>query len=237
MLAPEEVFAGGEEGVGAGGGRRGSARGMVKGEGEMEREDRKRLRSKLKRKWKGEKAEDQKTSQAAPGTASCVGGAAAGIGGRKIPCSLPPALPSSSCACAGEKAEDQKTSQAVPGTASGVGGAAAGSGGRKIRVVEKGQQKQGLSDFTNSTKVRPSYLPCPALPCHGPSALVCPAFFPAFSPSFPPLFPLFSRLFPLFSHFFPLSSLSWSNLRHLSHFSTHIHNAVSSIWQQEVLSL
>ncbi|CAI5508815.1 unnamed protein product, partial [Closterium sp. Naga37s-1] len=54
MLAPEEVFAGGEEGVGAGGGRRGSARGMVKGEGEMEREDRKRLRSKLKRKWKGE---------------------------------------------------------------------------------------------------------------------------------------------------------------------------------------
>ncbi|CAI7805130.1 unnamed protein product [Closterium sp. NIES-53] len=105
MLAPEEVFAGGEEGVGAGGGRRGSARGMVKGEGEMEREDRKRLRSKLKRKWKG------------------------------------------------EKAEDQKTSQAVPGTASGVGGAAAGSGGRKIRVVEKGQQKQGLSDFTNSTKV------------------------------------------------------------------------------------
>ncbi|CAI5485526.1 unnamed protein product [Closterium sp. Naga37s-1] len=105
MLAPEEVFAGGEEGVGAGGGRRGSARGMVKGEGEMEREDRKRLRSKLKRKWKG------------------------------------------------EKAEDQKSSQAVPGMASGAGGAAAGSVGRKIRVVERGQQKQGLSDFTNSAKV------------------------------------------------------------------------------------
>ncbi|CAI5528981.1 unnamed protein product [Closterium sp. Naga37s-1] len=132
----------------------------------------------------GEKAEDQKTSQAAPGTASCVGGAAAGIGGRKIPCSLPPALPSSSCACAGEKAEDQKTSQAVPGTASGVGGAAAGSGGRKIRVVEKGQQKQGLSDFTNSTKVRPSYLP------FLPALLTCPALFP-------PLFPLFPAFVPI----------------------------------------
>ncbi|CAI5998459.1 unnamed protein product [Closterium sp. NIES-65] len=105
MLAPEEVFAGGEEGVGAGGGRRGSARGMVKGEGEMEREDRKRLRSKLKRKWKG------------------------------------------------EKAEEQKSSQAVPGMASGAGGAAAGSVGRKLRVVERGQQKHGLSDFTNSAKV------------------------------------------------------------------------------------
>ncbi|CAI5495537.1 unnamed protein product [Closterium sp. Naga37s-1] len=66
---------------------------------------------------------------------------------------LSPALAPLHGACAGEKAEDQKTSQAVPGTASGVGGAAAGSGGRKIRVVEKGQQKQGLSDFTNSTKV------------------------------------------------------------------------------------
>ncbi|CAI5468416.1 unnamed protein product [Closterium sp. Yama58-4] len=108
MLAPEEVFAGGEEGVGAGGGRRGSARGMVKGEGEMEREDRKRLRSKLKRKWKGEKAEDQKSAPAVPGAASSAAGGA---------------------------------------------GAAAGGGGRKIRVVERGQQKHGLSDFTNSAKV------------------------------------------------------------------------------------
>ncbi|CAI5467366.1 unnamed protein product [Closterium sp. Yama58-4] len=53
----------------------------------------------------------------------------------------------------GEKAENQKSTQAVPGAASGGGGAAAGSGGRKIRVVERGQQKQGLSDFTNSAKV------------------------------------------------------------------------------------
>ncbi|CAI5508814.1 unnamed protein product, partial [Closterium sp. Naga37s-1] len=52
-----------------------------------------------------------------------------------------------------EKAEDQQSSQAVPVMASGAGGAAAGSVGRKLRVVEGGQQKQGLSDFTNSAKV------------------------------------------------------------------------------------